>query len=170
VAELFAGCEGLRSGSGSVLATLLHEAAHGIARTRQIADTSRQGRYHNRRFTALGEEAGLVITRTDPIGWSGTALAPATLNDYADELRQLARAIVAYRHAEGRLPDTAAGGDDDQAGAGDGGEAASDGRRPRNGLVLLCGCRRKIRASVAVAEAGPIVCGVCGGEFTAGAA
>ena len=32
-----------------MLATLLHEAAHALARVREIQDTSRQGRYHNQR-------------------------------------------------------------------------------------------------------------------------
>src|SRR5687768_783210 len=53
VAELFVGGEGLRRGADEVLATLLHEAAHGVASVRGIKDTSRQGRYHNARFKAL---------------------------------------------------------------------------------------------------------------------
>jgi hypothetical protein len=45
--ELFIGGEGLSRGAPDVLATLLHEAAHGAAHRRGIKDTSRQGRYHN---------------------------------------------------------------------------------------------------------------------------
>src|SRR6266700_2169878 len=44
--ELFVGGEGLAAGAVEVLGTLLHEAAHGLAATRGIQDTSRQGRYH----------------------------------------------------------------------------------------------------------------------------
>jgi len=44
-----------------VLGTLLHEAAHGMAATRQIKDTSRQGRYHNRRFAELAAELGITV-------------------------------------------------------------------------------------------------------------
>src|SRR3954452_692141 len=62
VAELFVGGEGLAQGAESVLATLLHEAAHGLADVRVVQDTSRQGRYHNTRYKALGEELGLVVT------------------------------------------------------------------------------------------------------------
>ena len=61
-AELFVGGEGLSQGAESVRATLLHEAAHGLSDVRQIQDTSRQGRYHNTRYKALGEELGLVVT------------------------------------------------------------------------------------------------------------
>jgi hypothetical protein len=43
------------------LATLLHEAAHGLAHVRKIPDTSRQGRYHNRRYQVLAEELGLDV-------------------------------------------------------------------------------------------------------------
>lgn len=39
--ELFVGGEGLSRGSRGVLGTLLHEAAHGVASTRDIQDTSR---------------------------------------------------------------------------------------------------------------------------------
>src|SRR6266705_1093111 len=45
--EVLVGGEGLRRGPVDVLGTLLHEAAHGLAHARGIADTSRQGRYHN---------------------------------------------------------------------------------------------------------------------------
>ena len=54
IAELFVGGEG--QGAESVLATLLHVAAHGVADIRQVQDTSRQGRYHNARYKALAEE------------------------------------------------------------------------------------------------------------------
>ena len=72
LAELFVGGEGLRRGAEPVLATLLHEAAHGVAHVRGIKDTSRQGRYHNTRFKLLGEELGLTITQAPTIGWSST--------------------------------------------------------------------------------------------------
>src|SRR5262245_54596879 len=49
LAELFIGAEGLQHGPIHVLGTLLHEASHGVAHTRGIKDTSRQGRFHNRR-------------------------------------------------------------------------------------------------------------------------
>jgi hypothetical protein len=56
--EVFVGGEGLVDGAAAVLGTLLHEAAHAIAHTRRIQDTSRQGRYHNRRYAALAAEMG----------------------------------------------------------------------------------------------------------------
>lgn len=164
VAELFVGGEGLAQGAESVLATLLHEAAHGLADVRQIQDTSRQGRYHNTRYKALGEELGLVVTQVAGIGWSGTALANGTPVRYAAELIQLTAAVTAYRYAEGSLPST---GDGDRGGKGGGGSGsgAGHGSSPKNGLVLVCDCPRRIRVSSATAAQGPILCGVCDAEF-----
>jgi hypothetical protein len=45
-----------------LLETLIHEAAHTVAMTRQIKDTSRQYRYHNKRFRSICEEMGLEWT------------------------------------------------------------------------------------------------------------
>jgi hypothetical protein len=45
---------GLARGAREVLATELHEAAHGLAAARGIRDTSRQSRYHNARYRRLG--------------------------------------------------------------------------------------------------------------------
>src|SRR6266545_1119836 len=49
------GGEGLRRGARDVLATMLHEAGHGLAAARNLKDTSRQGRYHNAKYKALAE-------------------------------------------------------------------------------------------------------------------
>jgi hypothetical protein len=72
-----------------VRGTLSHEAAHGPAQTRGVADTSRQGRYHSRRYRQLAVELGLDVVETPPIGWSGTAVGETTQQDYCDELEQL---------------------------------------------------------------------------------
>jgi hypothetical protein len=57
--ELFVAGELLGQGGREVLAVMVHEAAHGVAHTRGIADTSSAGRYHNRKFVAIAEELGL---------------------------------------------------------------------------------------------------------------
>lgn len=149
-AELFVGGEGLQRGAGEVLATLLHEAAHGVAMTRGIQDTSRQGRYHNAKFKALAQELGLTVTQDQRIGWSPSELAPGTADVYAAQLTELAAALVAFRHPEVR----------------------GTGKAPKsnNGVVAICECPepRRIRVrSVAMFEAGPIICGVCVRPFAA---
>ena len=59
---------------------------------------------------------------------------------------------------EQRVHDEGEDGDDD---------TSTGTKKPKNGLVLVCSCARKIRASATVAEAGPILCGLCRTEFTA---
>lgn len=146
--ELFVGGEGLKAGAAAVLATLLHEAAHGLAFARAVKDTSREGRYHNARFKALAEELGLAVAEDGNRGWSGTTLPPSTAERYAEQVATLASAITAYRHAEGP--------------AGGGGKAKS-----RNNIVATCACPRRIRVARAVLAQAPILCGACDTEFTA---
>ena len=47
----------LNRGAVVVLGTLLHEATHALAQVRNINDTSRRGRCHNRRFAKLADGA-----------------------------------------------------------------------------------------------------------------
>jgi hypothetical protein len=144
VHELMIGGEGLRRGAAAVFATLLHEAAHALARVRGIQDTSRQGRYHNKRFKQLGAELGLVIERDPRIGWSLTTLPPTTAERYAAAIDTLERAIALHRRNE----PTAGGGD-----------------RSGNLLAAACQCPRRIRIAPRTLADGPIVCTVCAHAF-----
>ena len=82
--EVLVSGEGLKRGGRAVLATLLHEAAHGLANTRGVKDTSRQGRWHNRRFAALAGELGLQVEVDPKTGWSQTSLTDQLADRYAD--------------------------------------------------------------------------------------
>jgi hypothetical protein len=146
--ELFIGGEGLGRGAVPVLATLLHEAAHGVASTREIADTSRQGRWHNARFRDLAAELGLAVEKLPSLGWSGTTAPAATTALYRAEIRRLEAAITAYRHAEH---------------GGRGGRGSSN-----NGVAARCSCGRRIRVAETVLALGPITCGACGSDFEVG--
>ena len=145
--ELFIGGEGLRRGPVPLLGTLLHEAAHGIASTRGVKDTSRQGRYHNTRFRDIAVELGITVDKDPSIGWSITSIPDLTAVDYADVVDELAAALIAYRLAD--VP----------------------GGKPKtnNGIVAECGCEpaRKIRLSRTTYDLGPIHCGICEQPFTA---
>ncbi|WP_433668766.1 hypothetical protein ACQP06_32690 [Nocardia sp. CA-136227] len=146
--ELFVGGEGLQRGPVDVLGTLLHEAAHGVAVVRDIKDTSRQGRWHNERYRALGEELGLSLAKDPKIGWSVTAVPDDTRGLYRDELEELASGLVAYRRRE---PDP------------------RDGHKSsNNGVAATCDCGRKIRVSRGTYEDGPIYCGTCNSRFKIG--
>ena len=143
--ELFVTGEGLRRGATSVLGTLLHEAAHGIANIRNISDTSRQGRYHNRHYKALAEELGLVVEQDTSIGWSATQVPDATANRYTAEITAIDAALVAYRRAEPRTSST----------------------KNTNLIAATCICARRIRVAPRTLAQAPIICGVCRTGFTA---
>jgi hypothetical protein len=145
---MFVGGEGLGRGARAVLGTLLHEGAHGIASTRKIADTSRQGRWHNARFRELAEEVGIEVEKTPGLGWSVTTVPDATAALYRAEIRRLDAAITAFRHGE--------------PGGGRGGRASSN-----NGVPARCECGRRIRVAESVLALGPITCGLCGTGFEA---
>jgi hypothetical protein len=141
--EVLVGGEGLHRGALEVLGTLLHEAAHGLAQARQVQDTSRQGRYHNRRYATLARELGLEVTSTKPIGWSATVPEP-TVSVYAGQLEELQAALVLWRRQEHRL---------------------GTGTRSRNLLACTCPCGRRIRTAKATLAEAPIVCGACQEPF-----
>jgi hypothetical protein len=142
--EVLVGGEGLHRGPIEVLGTLLHEAAHGLACTRSIQDTSRQGRYHNRRYAHLARELGLEVTTVQPIGWSATTVPEPTAAAYAGQLEELQTALVLWRRQEHRI---------------------GPGSRSRNLLACACGCGRRLRVAKATLAEAPILCGACQEPF-----
>ncbi|MQA17375.1 MAG: hypothetical protein GEV09_25665, partial [Pseudonocardiaceae bacterium] len=136
--------EGLQRPATEVLTTLLHEAAHALAHTRGIKDTSRQGRYHNTNFKELAEEVGTTVTKDPKIGWSPTELPDTTCADYADTVDALSRALRLYRRRE---------------------HTDSATTKTTNPPPCVCECGRRIRVATSVREAGPITCGICGTDF-----
>ncbi len=141
--ELFVGGEGLAAGAVEVLGTLLHEAAHGLAATRGIQDTSRQGRYHNRRYVALAGELGLTVQRAGSRGWTATAVPTETEATYGVVVDDLARALVLWRRTEHPGPT----------------------KHTSNLLAAVCGCGRRIRAARSTLAEAPVLCGRCGEPF-----
>jgi hypothetical protein len=142
--EVLVSGEGLDRGARPVLATLLHEAAHGLANTRQVKDTSRQGRWHNQRFATLARELGLTVSFDTKTGWSQTSLSGQLADRYAEQLTRLDAALGLWRHAE--RPH---------------GPAATS----RNLLACSCACGRKLRVARATLEQAPIICGACDQRF-----
>jgi hypothetical protein len=138
--EVLVGGEGLQRGPLEVLGTLLHEAAHGLAQARGIQDTSRQGRYHNRRYATLAHELGLEVASVQPIGWSATTVPVPTADAYAGQLEDLAAALVLWRRHDYPI---------------------GAGARSRNLLAATCGCGRRIRVAKATLAEAPILCSLC---------
>jgi hypothetical protein len=142
--EVLVGGEGLRRGPVEVLCTLLHEAAHGLARARGIKDTSRQGRYHCRRYAHLAAELGLDVARDERIGWSVTTVPEATVVAYTAVLDEIRVALVLWRYLD----------------------QLTGKSKSRNLLACTCPCGRRIRAATATLADAPILCGACDGPFT----
>jgi hypothetical protein len=148
VHELLVGAEGLVEGAVPVLCTLLHEAAHGLAEVRGIADTSGKGVYHNLKFRRLAEELGLVVTDVGGRGWSHTTVPETTAALYAPQVEALTSAITAHRVPEStRRPGSPPAG---------------------RMLAAVCGCPtpRRFRIARATMELGGITCDRCHQPFT----
>lgn len=149
VGKLVVTPQALRMDTDRLLVQLLHQAAHGLAELRGVADTSRRARqgYHNATFKDLAEELGLVVAEAGNSGWAATGLPDQVAERYADVLEQLAAAVAAYP-TEPRPRE-----------------------RPKAWHLLVARCQcarpRPIRVAKATLKLAPIVCGACGAAFTA---
>jgi curved DNA-binding protein CbpA len=143
--EVMVSGEGLARTPRDVLATLLHEAAHALAAARGITDTSRQGRYHNKKYALLATELGLDVTETPGFGWTITTVSDSTAERYAAQLAALKDAMTIWRNAEHTV-------------------AAARGRST-NLIAAQCSCGRKIRVAASTLDEAPITCQACDGHF-----
>jgi curved DNA-binding protein CbpA len=144
--EIMISGEGLRRDPLSVLGTLLHEAAHALAAARGIQDTSRQGRYHNKKFKTCAEELGITVEHDQRIGWSLTTVPDETATAYERQLAALQIAMTLWRIDEYNPTGTT--------------------RRNTNLLAAACPCGRSIRAAASTLAEAPVICGACDGTFT----
>ena len=183
-AELFIAGELLNDGGHAVLETMLHEAAHALARVRGIKDTCDvKNRYHNKEFLALARELGLERpkVRDKKRGFSDATLARATALAYADLIAELDAGILPYITEPFEIPGTRRPLSDLpeevpviglDPGGFEVGEAEDVSHAPaaRSGArrSVQCGCPDPRRLSVTPAqlEAGPILCGLCLQRFT----
>ena len=146
-AEVMISGEGLARTPREVLGTLLHEAAHALAAARGITDTSRQGRYHNRKFAALAAELGLDVTE-DPsglFGWTITTVPDVTAKTYDGQLGALTEAMTLWRSGEYT--------------------ATAARKRDTNLIAAICPCGRTIRVAASTLNEAPITCQACDGSF-----
>ncbi|MEU5136956.1 hypothetical protein [Streptomyces californicus] len=152
VMELQVSSGTLGLGGRPVMEGLLHHAAHGMALTRGIKDTSSAGRWHNKRYGRLAREVGLTpptraanvvglaycpLTDTEAAGWSGVIAA-----------LDAAAAVQLEATVESTTP-------------------------PRNGkppyrIPVICKCTpvpRRQHVTPPFYREGPLVCGLCEAEF-----
>jgi hypothetical protein len=171
--ELFVAGECFAEGAEHTLTTILHEAAHALAHVRQVKDTSRQGKYHNRRYLELAAELGLALpahAKAHPVnGFSEVQLTDQAREGYADTIATLDEAITLHLDTFRRLGLAGTGqADPSTEGEDQGdGEAEGGGEKTFNRSKLVCDCypERSIRISPRQAERGPILCLICDREF-----
>ncbi len=143
--EVMVSGEGLKRPAPEVFTTLLHEATHGLADARGVKDTSRQGRWHNKRFADLAAELGMTTTKDNKLGFSPCTLTEITAARYRVTIEAIAQALTLYRHAETI--------------------ETKERTNNNNGVTAQCECPRKLRVSTTVFDAGPIRCDLCGEAF-----
>ncbi|WP_170970638.1 hypothetical protein [Streptomyces zhaozhouensis] len=136
---------------------LLHEAVHGIAAARGVRDTSRAGRYHNRRFLAIAEELGLDHPEEPhpSSGFSLVTVSPETKRRYRLTAERLQRALKAH------LAATAS--DTKRSFRGPAARHGSSGGGVR--VKAVCDCGRNVRVVPSVLAQAPIMCGACKTPF-----
>ena len=118
---------------------------HGLAYARKVSDTSRQGRYHNRRYATLAGELGLDVAHVQPIGWSATSVPEPTAARYVEVLAELAEALVLSRRVEQASP--------------------AGPSRSRNALACSAPAAGGSGLARSVLELAPILCGGCAKPF-----
>ncbi|MGD9693904.1 MAG: hypothetical protein AB7O92_08315 [Acidimicrobiia bacterium] len=165
--EVLLAGEALHLPPAQVFEVLLHEAGHGLNAVRGFKDTSRGGRYHNARFKATAEELGLVVSQMPPYGWAQTELGPEALMAYESDIAAIGDAMRIARRIGGSVR---LGGAEETAEVGGGaedGSAAADGERGPTSGPAMCGCGRRMRMAPSVLAQGPVLCGLCGQQFSA---
>lgn len=172
--EIFVAGEQLHD-AVETLDTMLHEAAHAVARDRGVQDVSRDKRYHNKRFKAIAEELGLVVGKDKKLGYQNTTVLPLTVARFQAELEALTAAMGAYRLPEptreaqrpvkpsppGQRDSSPMDGEEDDVDGTEEGQVELKGR-----VTLSCQCPRRILVSASVWRLGPILCRACRQDFT----
>lgn len=145
--EIMVAAEGLQRDSRDVLATLVHEAAHGVAYVMGVDDTSNRGRYHNKIYKQIAEELGLVVL--EPVKVLGHTNTQLPKGEYQEVLEEITPLLEAYREFE-----------------------IVEIEEPRKSrefpIRCLCNPARTLRVFRGVYDQGPIFCGVCHSSFEEG--
>lgn len=161
--EVLLAGEALRLEPAQVFEVLLHEAAHGLNAARGVKDTSREGRYHNQRFGDAAREVLLRVRPMPPYGMASTLLSDAAAERYGETIARLAESMRIVRQLQQGV--RVGAGPEGPGQGGDAGEGRGTTRRASS-VAASCPCGRRLRMAPSVMAAGPVVCGLCGSEFS----
>lgn len=152
----------------NVLTTLLHEGCHVYAHAAGIRDTSRQGRYHGRRFAEIALLMGLAVEKDSAIGHRTPRLTSWARVAYADLVAELGQGLVLAREPRQHEPN----GDGVVAElSGSSSPVATVSMPPAKYVFASCRCRDRrgraltIRVANGSWRAGVICCSACQTPF-----
>ena len=80
--------------------TLIHEMVHLLNLKKGIQDTSRSGKYHNKKFKETAEQHGLTVEKSEKYGWSTTKLT----DEAADWIKSLYNNESGFELFRSKLP------------------------------------------------------------------
>ncbi|MEU9061740.1 hypothetical protein AB0D13_23475 [Streptomyces sp. NPDC048430] len=139
-------------GGRPMMEGLLHHAAHGLALTRGVSDTSSAGRWHNKRYGRLAREVGLTPPprATKVFGLAHCPLADAEAEAWSDMIAALDAAAAVQLEATV--------------------ESAVPPRTSRAGyrFPIICECApvpRRQHVTPFFFRQGPLLCGLCLAKF-----
>ena len=137
--EIWISAQHLANGPLQVMGTIVHEAAHAMNHARDVKDTDKTGRVHNKKFKAAAEELGLVVgERNKTRGFAFTTLEQETADrHWTPALKRLAESMNGWRSPEPKKPSK------------------------QRLLKATCGCGLVIRASAKVLNLGAVACNLC---------
>lgn len=96
LSEVLLAGERIGDGAAAVMATLLHEAAHGLCWARGLSDTSQNGKYHNKTFRGAAQEL-LLLCEKGKSGYDATELTDGAAVRYEAVIAELDVALAFYR-------------------------------------------------------------------------
>ncbi len=141
----------VEAGSKPVLECLLHLATHALCYAREVPETTNRGMRHNKRFRDVARELGMEWPQGEPPhpsrGFSPIPLTAEAEKGYLPLLVALEKALKGMGRA---MPEPPVKG------------------RSGTRITLQCACTpvRTFQIGTRIAAVGPIVCGVCGVEFS----
>ena len=162
VPEVLVAGESLAKGAEFILSVLVHEAAHGVGASREIKNTSRQGRYHNGEFKKLATELGMEYPADQKkadkrFGWAFPTLPASVVDSYRRHVEALQVAIDGFYRVLATKDESE---DKDKSTC----SAVCQCRETARGIKMVPGPRR-ITISKTVLALGGIACEICGALF-----
>jgi hypothetical protein len=84
----------------NICGTLIHEMVHLLNLQNGVQDTSRSGKYHNKKFKEIAEQHGLIIEKDAKYGWCRTSLNEKGL-EVVNSLNGQAFSLVRIKDGKG---------------------------------------------------------------------